>query len=124
METLEKTTLAPIERDLNSPLRLSYEMIPPTAGQRSEHIENMTYSELFQFAQVAAIGHPYFDARYGYFQGSVVPHFTKLYKMQSRARRSLDFERAESLGLLKPSALRRFGRWMKKIDRAMYNASF
>jgi len=124
METLEKVALAPIPRDLDNPLRQSYEMIPPTAGQRSEHIESMTYSELFQFAQVAAIGHPYFDARYGYFQGSVVPHFNKLYKMQSRARRSLDFERAESLGLLKPSALRRFGRWLKKIDRAIYNAQF
>lgn len=124
METLAKNALAPINRHVSGPLQEFYEMIPQTAGARSAHIEGMTYQELFQFAQVAAIGHPYFDARYGYFQGSVVPHFNKLYKKQTKAVRANDFAWAENLGLVKPSALRRFGRWLRKIDRAIYNMTY
>jgi hypothetical protein len=123
-ETTSPNALAPIVRDLDNPLRQSLEMIPMTAGKRGEHIESMTYQGLLQYAECAAIGHPYFDARYSYFQNSVVPHFKKLYKMQSKEQQAVDFDRAERLGLIKPSAFRRFGRFLKRIDRAIYNASF
>lgn len=122
MHTLEPQVFAPIERNLNNPLCQSLELIPQTFGAREAHIQGMTYGEMLQFAQAAAIGHPYFDARYSYFNKVFVPHFNKMYKLESRARRAVDFEMVERLGLVKPSVLRRFGRWLKKIDRAIYNA--
>lgn len=121
MRTLEPQVFAPIDRDISNPLRQSLELIPQTFGAREAHIQGMTYGEMLQFAQSAAIGHPYFDARYSYFSSVFVPHFNKMYKMQTLAQREVDFKLVESLGLVKPSALRRFGRWLKKIDRAIHS---
>lgn len=110
---------APSDRKSANPIIQSYETIPLTYGQRIDHIEAMSYGELLDFASVSGIGHPYFDARYAYFTGTVVPHFRKLYKGQTRSVRKDDFERAERLGLLDPSILRRFKRQIAKIDRAI-----